>query len=105
VIATSSLENGTSKDISPDGACVFPFTIAALPNSEFYTIEVESVKGTFPARAFQAKSWNVQIQIPTESPTISDGSGIAPATEKEKKQLKAMADLETAFAPLRKSRP
>jgi hypothetical protein len=105
VIATSLLENGVSKDLSPSGACVLPFTIAELPSSEFYTIEVENIKGTFPMKTFQSKNWKVQIQVPIDSPTILDGSSLASATEKEKRQLKVSADLATAVAPLRTKSP
>lgn len=103
IIATSKLGKGSMQDLGATGACVFPFEIADVPASDFYTIEIEEFKSAaFKRSVLQSKNWKLQAQISASSQTIADATNLAPATEEEKRQRKAIADLALATEKLKR---
>jgi hypothetical protein len=61
VIGTGSLGQGST---SPDGDCVFNFTVAGVPEARFYGVEVSHRgKVTFSHEQLDQDRWNVELTL------------------------------------------
>jgi hypothetical protein len=99
LVATGTLGEGKMVDLTGLGACQLPFSVANIPASNFYTIEVGSQKGlSYSLQDLKAKNWQIRLSLASE--VLADGASLAPATEKDKAARKLSLALQEANAQI-----
>jgi hypothetical protein len=99
LVATGTLGEGKMVDLTGLGACQLSFSVANVPASNFYTIEVGNQKGlSYSLQDLKAKNWQIRLSLASE--VLADGSSLAPATEKDKAARKLSLALQEANAQI-----
>jgi hypothetical protein len=99
VLSTGALGAGSVADLSAVGACSFPFSVANVPATDFYSIEVVGHPGmTLSEKTLKASNWTVKLEMSSSAPVVADASNLAPATEKDKKVRKLSAEMEEGLS-------